>query len=111
MPKIGDGGAIGQGQGIQTVTVELDKFSDHAVLAQHLGFPIDDVTLSYMRLSGRSEEQVALVEAYAKAQGMSAKAFGTSPSATRSCGRFGPARLASTLPISSARVVSSRSMT
>ncbi len=33
-------------------------------------FPIDDVTLSYMRLSGRSEEQVALVEAYAKAQGM-----------------------------------------
>lgn len=33
-------------------------------------FPIDDVTLSYMRLSGRSEEQVALVEAYAKACGM-----------------------------------------
>lgn len=33
-------------------------------------FPIDDVTLSYMRLSGRSEEQVALVEAYAKARGM-----------------------------------------
>ncbi len=33
-------------------------------------FPIDDVTLSYMRLSGRSEEQVALVEAHAKAQGM-----------------------------------------
>lgn len=31
-------------------------------------FPIDDVTLSYMRLSGRSEEQVALVEAYAKAR-------------------------------------------
>ncbi|MDP1013778.1 aconitase family protein, partial [Klebsiella pneumoniae] len=31
---------------------------------------IDDVTLSYMRLSGRSEEQVALVEAYAKAQCM-----------------------------------------
>lgn len=33
-------------------------------------FPIDGVTLNYMRLSGRSEEQVALVEAYAKAQGM-----------------------------------------
>jgi aconitate hydratase len=33
-------------------------------------FPIDGVTLDYMRLSGRSEEQVALVEAYAKAQGM-----------------------------------------
>ncbi|HAS1368909.1 TPA: aconitate hydratase AcnA, partial [Enterobacter hormaechei] len=33
-------------------------------------FPIDSVTLEYMRLSGRSEEQVALVEAYTKAQGM-----------------------------------------
>lgn len=33
-------------------------------------FPLDDVTLSYMRLSGRSDEQVSLVEAYAKAQGM-----------------------------------------
>ena len=30
-------------------------------------FPIDDVTLDYLRLTGRSEEQVALVEAYAKA--------------------------------------------
>ena len=33
-------------------------------------FPIDDITLEYMRLSGRSEEQVDLVSAYAKAQGM-----------------------------------------
>ena len=33
-------------------------------------FPIDGVTLDYMRLSGRSAEQVALVEAYARAQGM-----------------------------------------
>ncbi|NIY46334.1 aconitate hydratase AcnA [Cedecea colo] len=33
-------------------------------------FPIDAVTLDYMRLSGRTEDQVALVEAYAKAQGM-----------------------------------------
>lgn len=33
-------------------------------------FPIDAVTLDYMKLSGRSDEQVALVEAYAKAQGM-----------------------------------------
>ena len=31
-------------------------------------FPIDDVTLDYLRLTGRSDEQVALVEAYAKAQ-------------------------------------------
>ncbi|MDQ0575590.1 aconitate hydratase AcnA [Agromyces albus] len=31
-------------------------------------FPIDDVTLDYLRLTGRSEEQVALVEAYSKVQ-------------------------------------------
>ena len=33
-------------------------------------FPIDDVTLDYLRLTGRREEQVALVEAYAKEQGL-----------------------------------------
>ena len=33
-------------------------------------FPIDDETLAYLRLTGRSEELVALVEAYAKEQGM-----------------------------------------
>jgi aconitate hydratase len=33
-------------------------------------FPIDDETLRYLRLTGRSEEQVALVEQYTKAQGM-----------------------------------------
>ncbi len=33
-------------------------------------FPIDDETLSYLRLTGRSEQQVALVEAYAKEQGL-----------------------------------------
>ncbi|WP_433336325.1 aconitate hydratase AcnA [Spirillospora sp. CA-294931] len=33
-------------------------------------FPIDDETLTYLRLTGRSEEQIALVEAYAKEQGM-----------------------------------------
>ncbi|MFD1722907.1 aconitate hydratase [Amnibacterium endophyticum] len=33
-------------------------------------FPIDDVTLEYLRLTGRAEEQVALVEAYAKRQGL-----------------------------------------
>ena len=32
-------------------------------------FPVDDQTLSYLRLTGRSDQQVALVEAYAKAQG------------------------------------------
>ena len=33
-------------------------------------FPIDAVTLEYLRLTGRSEERIALVEAYAKAQGL-----------------------------------------
>ena len=33
-------------------------------------FPIDEETISYLRLTGRSDEQLALVEAYAKAQGM-----------------------------------------
>jgi aconitate hydratase len=33
-------------------------------------FPIDQVTLDYLRLTGRSEDQVALVEVYAKAQGV-----------------------------------------
>lgn len=33
-------------------------------------FPIDDETLNYLRLSGRSEESIAIVEAYAKAQKM-----------------------------------------
>jgi aconitate hydratase len=33
-------------------------------------FPIDKESLRYLRLTGRSEEQIALVEAYAKEQGM-----------------------------------------
>jgi aconitate hydratase len=33
-------------------------------------FPIDEHTLSYLRLTGRSPEQIALVETYAKAQGL-----------------------------------------
>ncbi|HET9071670.1 MAG TPA: aconitate hydratase AcnA [Acidimicrobiales bacterium] len=33
-------------------------------------FPVDDETLAYLRLTGRSEEHVALVEAYARAQGL-----------------------------------------
>ena len=33
-------------------------------------FPIDDETLNYMRLSGRSEDNIKLTEAYAKEQGM-----------------------------------------
>ena len=33
-------------------------------------FPIDDETLAYLRLTGRSDQQIATVEAYAKAQGL-----------------------------------------
>ncbi len=33
-------------------------------------FPIDDQTIDYLRLTGRPEEQLALVEAYAKEQGL-----------------------------------------
>ncbi len=33
-------------------------------------FPIDDVTLEYLRLTGRADDDVALVEAYAKEQGL-----------------------------------------
>ncbi|QBH97656.1 aconitate hydratase AcnA [Limnobaculum zhutongyuii] len=33
-------------------------------------FPVDEETLRYMRLSGRAEQQIALVEAYCKAQGL-----------------------------------------
>jgi aconitate hydratase len=33
-------------------------------------FPIDEVTLDYLRITGRSEEEVSLVEAYTKAQGL-----------------------------------------
>ena len=33
-------------------------------------FPVDDVTLDYMRLTGRAAQTIALVEAYCKAQGL-----------------------------------------
>ncbi|MGH8434247.1 MAG: aconitate hydratase AcnA [Pseudomonas sp.] len=33
-------------------------------------FPVDEITLGYLRLSGRPEQTVALVEAYSKAQGL-----------------------------------------
>jgi aconitate hydratase len=33
-------------------------------------FPVDRITLDYMRLSGRDEHRIALVEAYCRAQGM-----------------------------------------
>jgi aconitate hydratase len=33
-------------------------------------FPVDKIAIGYLRLSGRDEDRIALVEAYAKAQGM-----------------------------------------
>ncbi|WP_445374783.1 aconitate hydratase AcnA [Photorhabdus tasmaniensis] len=33
-------------------------------------FPVDEITLSYMRLTGRTEQQIALVETYCKIQGL-----------------------------------------
>ena len=33
-------------------------------------FPVDDVTLDYLRLTGRTEEQIDLIRAYTQAQGM-----------------------------------------
>src|SRR5207342_1035832 len=33
-------------------------------------FPIDQETINYLHMTGRSDEQIALVEAYSKAQGL-----------------------------------------
>ncbi|MEO6432363.1 MAG: aconitate hydratase AcnA [Sphingomicrobium sp.] len=45
-------------------------------------FPIDGRTLEYLRLTGRDEERVALVEAYAKAQGLWRDAAAPDPAFT-----------------------------
>ncbi|OJY66023.1 MAG: aconitate hydratase 1 [Sphingobium sp. 66-54] len=42
-------------------------------------FGIDEKTLDYLRLTGRDEDQIALVEAYARAQGMWADAHAADP--------------------------------
>jgi aconitate hydratase len=41
---------------------------EHGATASY--FPVDDETIAYLRLSGRSREQVDLVESYYKAQGL-----------------------------------------
>ncbi|MEO0463082.1 MAG: aconitate hydratase AcnA [Pseudomonadota bacterium] len=61
------------GPGVATLT--LADRATIANMAPEYGatcgfFGIDDKTIDYMRLTGRSEENLALVEAYAKAQGM-----------------------------------------
>src|SRR5258706_8323627 len=42
-------------------------------------FPIDDMTLDYLRLTGRDESRVQLVDAYAKAQGLFRRAGDPDP--------------------------------
>jgi len=42
-------------------------------------FPVDEKTLEYLRLTGRSEETIALVEAYSRAQGVFAEARSPDP--------------------------------
>ena len=42
-------------------------------------FPVDDVTLQYLRFTGRSEERVRLVEAYMKEQGLFHTAASSEP--------------------------------
>jgi len=42
-------------------------------------FPVDTKTLDYLRLTGRSDEQVALVEAYCRAQGLWLELFALEP--------------------------------
>ena len=42
-------------------------------------FPIDQATIDYLRFTGREEDHLALVEAYAKRQGMWHTAEGTEP--------------------------------
>ncbi|HYN22287.1 MAG TPA: aconitate hydratase AcnA, partial [Thermoanaerobaculia bacterium] len=48
-------------------------------------FPIDDMTLEYLRLTGRDENQIALVEGYAKAQGLFRTAATPDAVYTESC--------------------------
>nr|WP_205323841.1 aconitate hydratase AcnA [Glycomyces sp. YM15] len=73
-----DHGVVGKfvefyGEGVSSVPV-ADR-STLGNMAPEFGstcgiFPIDERTVDYLRLTGRTEEQIALVEAYAKAQGM-----------------------------------------
>ena len=49
-------------------------------------FPIDEATLDYMRLSGRSDERIALVKAYCQAQGLWREATSPDPMFTDTLG-------------------------
>jgi aconitate hydratase len=61
------------GEGLDSMTV-ADR-APIANMAPEYGatmgfFPVDDATIEYLKLTGRSDEQAELVEAYCKAQGL-----------------------------------------
>ena len=61
------------GEGVKNISVEdratiANMCPEYGATAAY--FPVDDKTLEYLRATGRSEEQVRLVGAYFKAQGM-----------------------------------------
>lgn len=61
------------GEGVSNITVEdrstvSNMCPEYGATAAY--FPIDDKTLDYLHISGRSQEQISLVEQYYKAQGM-----------------------------------------
>ena len=61
------------GEGVGNISVEdratiSNMCPEYGATAAY--FPVDDKTLEYLRGTGRSEEQIALVEEYYKAQGM-----------------------------------------
>ncbi|PCI03140.1 MAG: aconitate hydratase AcnA [Hyphomicrobiales bacterium] len=77
------------GSGLDNLT--LEDQATIANMAPEYGatcgfFPIDDDTISYMNATGRDADQIALVEAYAKAQGMWRDSDGLDPVFTSSIG-------------------------
>ena len=82
-------------------------------------FPIDDMTLDYLRLTGREERHVQLVEAYAKAQGLfrdeSAEADYTEmlelDLATIEASIAGPRRPQDRVPVTRAKVEFAKALT
>jgi len=61
------------GDGVSNITVEdratiANMCPEYGATAAY--FPVDEKTLDYLRATGRSEEQIALVEKYYKAQGL-----------------------------------------
>jgi aconitate hydratase len=73
--KVGVVGSFVEFYGAGVAALSLADRATIANMAPEYGatcgfFGIDDKTLDYLRLTGREEDQIALVEAYARAQGM-----------------------------------------